>query len=45
MAGSEAKLEVMKERREVNITSESLQQKFLKNLRGQWKKANRSKNK
>jgi hypothetical protein len=42
MASSKAKLVIRERRREVNITSEPFQQEFLKNLRRNGKKANRS---
>jgi len=43
MTGSKAKLIIWNKHREVDIVSESLQQKFLKNLQRERKEANRTK--
>jgi hypothetical protein len=42
MTSSKAKLVIREKRREFNITSKPFQQDFLKNLRRNWKEANRS---
>jgi len=42
MTGSKAKLIIWNKRREVDVVSESLQQKFFKNLRRERKEANRT---